>query len=270
MKLLSSIIFCLFVFITSAQIKLTITANKIENGYELLASNDEIIPVSILFDFNNTNLSANILTNQIVVVAAKAVNQKIVVLSVENANQSYKVSYKYKYNIGDATITNYDSLYAYDLPFQKGNSFKIFQGYNGALSHKNEYALDFTMPIGTPVVCARDGLVTAVVDNNDKTCASPSCMQYNNYITIFHSDGTYAKYTHIDTDGARVKVGQQVSKGTVIALSGNIGYSTGPHLHFECCLPAIAGKKTIPTYFKINDDNNFQKLEEGKFYTKNY
>ena len=48
---------------------------------------------------------------------------------------------------------------------------------------------------------------------------------------IKHDNGLYTAYGHLS--GFNVNVGQRVSRGQQIAISGSTGISTGPHLHFE-------------------------------------
>ncbi|MEW2585831.1 M23 family metallopeptidase [Streptomyces virginiae] len=54
---------------------------------------------------------------------------------------------------------------------------------------------------------------------------------YGNNVVIKHNDGTYTQYGHMSS--LNVSVGQQVTPGQQIGLSGSTGNSSGPHLHFE-------------------------------------
>jgi murein DD-endopeptidase MepM/ murein hydrolase activator NlpD len=92
-------------------------------------------------------------------------------------------------------------------------------------------------------------------------------MQYNNLVTIQHDDGTYADYAHLKKNSARVTLGQHVLMGTHLADSGNTGWTTGPHLHLVVYKPAIQKRKTIPTLFKLNDEESAL-LEAGKTYRR--
>ncbi|KLV09164.1 peptigoglycan-binding protein LysM [Photobacterium aquae] len=80
---------------------------------------------------------------------------------------------------------------------------------------------DFATPIGTPVLAAGDGVVV-------KARKHPLA---GNYIVIKHGREYTTRYLHLHR--LLVKVGDRVEMGQRIALSGNTGRSTGPHLHYE-------------------------------------
>lgn len=81
--------------------------------------------------------------------------------------------------------------------------------------------IDLGVPTGTPVNAADDGTVAI----------AGWVGGYGNYVCINHGGGLSTCYAHNSRLG--VNVGQRVSKGQVIAASGNTGNSTGPHIHFE-------------------------------------
>ncbi len=57
------------------------------------------------------------------------------------------------------------------------------------------------------------------------------CRSYGLYVVLRHGDGFTTRYGHLSA--FTVAAGDTVAAGQVIGLSGNTGYSTGPHLHFE-------------------------------------
>lgn len=261
----------LFISLNSfSQPKIEFSAAKIEDGVALFANNNEFCPVSAEIIFSLTNMSASTGKQTVFVIPAKAKNFLITELKKNEANGGYKYSYKFKSNYGDITIEEYDTTYEYDLPFSKGSSYSLDQGYNGSFSHQNENALDFTMPEGSNVAAARDGIVVSVIQNNTATCPNKSCIQFNNYVNIYHSDGTFASYSHIKYNGSKVKIGDIAKQGDIIALSGNTGFTSGPHLHFVCFLPGLEERRTIETYFKINEGDEVIKIKEKETYFKNY
>src|SRR5207253_2765353 len=54
-----------------------------------------------------------------------------------------------------------------------------------------------------------------------------------NYLVIEHADGTFGVYWHLSQNGVMVNLGDHVVRGQTLALSGNTGSSSAPHLHFE-------------------------------------
>jgi murein DD-endopeptidase MepM/ murein hydrolase activator NlpD len=136
----------------------------------------------------------------------------------------------------------------YVLPYAAGTAHVVSQGNctNGSHSvgSQNQYAYDFRMPIGTGIVAARSGTVSRLVEeyqDGDNTSG------HENQIWVRHGDGTAAAYLHLTRDGALLEVGDSVSAGQVIALSGNTGASTEPHLHFAI---VVSGPGAVPTTFR--------------------
>ncbi|MDO8523590.1 MAG: peptidoglycan DD-metalloendopeptidase family protein [bacterium] len=86
--------------------------------------------------------------------------------------------------------------------------------------------IDFSAQIGTPVLTAEAGLIKATGDA-DIACYKGS---YGKWILIEHPNKLATLYAHLSL--IKVVKGQAVSRGAIIASSGNTGYTTGPHLHF--------------------------------------
>jgi murein DD-endopeptidase MepM/ murein hydrolase activator NlpD len=94
-------------------------------------------------------------------------------------------------------------------------------------------AIDFHVPENTPVLAATDGIVTYVKDDSNIGGPNPVYWNYTNFIVIMHANGEYSRYDHLAHRSSRVKVGQAVTGGQVIAEVGMTGYTFRPHLHFQ-------------------------------------
>ena len=100
---------------------------------------------------------------------------------------------------------------------------------------KGHSGMDLAVPTGTPIRAALPGTVTVSKYNAGG---------YGYYVCIDHGNGLSTLYGHCSKLLARV--GQTVEAGDIIALSGNTGRSTGPHLHFEV---RVNGERTDPRYY---------------------
>ena len=125
-----------------------------------------------------------------------------------------------------------DSSFVYALPFEKDKTHLLVQGYFGKFSHKERAALDFKMKKGTNVLAARGGIVVRVKEDGEKGGLKSKYRKEGNNIVIQHADNSRSGYWHLQKNGALVNVGDTVKMGQVIGLSGNTGYTSGPHLHF--------------------------------------
>jgi hypothetical protein len=142
--------------------------------------------------------------------------------------------------------------YAYALPYPHGLTFAVLQGFHGEFSHRgsNEYAVDFDCPVATPVLAARPGVVVAVNASAQGSGTSPEFLEDRraNFVLILHGDGTLGEYMHLSPSGVEVRPGQTVRRGQELGLSGNTGFSSTPHLHFQVMTAADDGitKRSFP------------------------
>ncbi len=256
--------------VAAGQGEIKVFGESNEGTIKLFASNSAPCPVSLRVELELTNMAVTDSLPAILVVPAAT--ERFAVATLTAVDRSQRISYKsrYQYCLGNASQTVYDKDHAYSLPFAKGGRYMVFQGYNGTASHQNQNALDFTMPEGTAVLAVRDGIVVKVVENNNQSCPEQTCQLYNNYVLVYHSDGTFAEYHHLRKDGVLVDMGAKVKTGEHIANSGNTGWTTGPHLHLAIYLPRLDHKTTVQTIFMTGDGKKTETLEEKSWYERKY
>jgi len=145
--------------------------------------------------------------------------------------------------------------YAYRLPYRAGKTFTVLQGFHGTFSHRgsNEYAVDFDCPVATQVLAARGGIVVAANAAAQASGTTPDFLEYRktNFVLVLHDDGTLGEYMHLAPSGVRVAIGQRVERGDELALSGNTGFSSTPHLHFQVMTAATDGYSALSFPFQI-------------------
>lgn len=119
-----------------------------------------------------------------------------------------------QYPLDTVLITQYFG----NTPFSSRNP----QVYNGA----GHNGIDFGVKVGTPILSAASGVVLGTGD----TDASCSGVSYGKWVLVKHFNGLTTLYAHLSL--IQVKSGDTLSSKQKVGLSGNTGYSTGPHLHF--------------------------------------
>jgi murein DD-endopeptidase MepM/ murein hydrolase activator NlpD len=87
----------------------------------------------------------------------------------------------------------------------------------------NHQGVDYGVPIGTPIYANKELTVTR---------AGPAS-GYGNAVYAVDNEGTQYRFGHLDSIPDSTKVGTKIQPGELIAMSGNSGVSSGPHLHYE-------------------------------------
>jgi murein DD-endopeptidase MepM/ murein hydrolase activator NlpD len=113
-------------------------------------------------------------------------------------------------------------------------------------SHSTYRAIDIACPTGTNVAAAKKGTVTKAEYYGD----------YGKCVIVKHADGYSTLYAHLSS--FKVSVGDTVKQGETIALSGNTGRTTGPHLHFE--IRKNDSRLDLRNFFSVKEG---QKIKAG-------
>jgi murein DD-endopeptidase MepM/ murein hydrolase activator NlpD len=244
--------------------------NEADGSTVVYATNNYLCDESVLVTFNTLkNMKADVELPFKGVVPAGATAYKLFTLTIKDRTKASGLGYVTMSAHGNVFDGKHDASYVYTIPYQAGEQYGIGQAYGGKFSHfmkGRTHAIDFTMDVGTPICAARDGVVLEVKEDSDKSGKTYKYQEYGNYIIIYHEDGTMANYFHIKKKGSKVEVGDKVKAGQVIALSGNTGWSSGPHLHFQVySFDADMQVKTIPTKFIQEDERSIilKKSKEG-------
>lgn len=115
--------------------------------------------------------------------------------------------------------------------------------YNRLYFH---YGVDIANKLGTPVYATADGEV--ILTGYDR--------EYGKLVKIKHADGFETRYGHLYS--FQVALGDKVSKGQIIALMGNTGMSTGPHLHYEVLVNGA----------KVNPARYLNRIDDAVYYAR--
>ena len=204
-----------------------VSTQKHAGGETLVVTNDLYAPVEVELEITQARHMLGVPDEPIRWVIPPRRDMRLVTL-VPDGSGTPHYQHKLRYALGDPRAQH--STQPYPLPW-RGGPFRMSQGPGGQYSHsgpKGRYAIDIAMPEGTPIIAARAGVVIKTENHQSGRGTNPA----GNFVRILHDDGTMGVYLHLKRGSVQVQEGQRVQAGKFLALSGNTGNSTGPHLHF--------------------------------------
>lgn len=178
------------------------------------------------------------------------------------------------------------------LPFW--GEWTVSQGHDGKHTHKGDWGKAFDFMIrddkdksfssngllcenyycyNKPVVAPADGVIEEIIDHIDDNEIGKvnTINNWGNTIIIRHVPGLYTQLSHLKKGSFKVKAGEYVKRGDLLATCGNSGRSPEPHLHFQVQSTPTIGSKSLDYpfayYYQTEKDGNklvqFSKPEEG-------
>jgi len=193
-------------------------------------------PLRIYISTSDSNLNKSLsFLNPIIVPSKKDTFFKIKIHVLD----SKKVEAYWRTGLGDP-----DRKIIYNkvcLPFCKGKSYKIVQGYNGNFSHYTDYSrysIDFNLKTNDTICAVDDAFVVGVIKDYTIGGNDKRLQEFANCITLYHPhSGLYTQYVHLKYNGSLVKIGDFVKQGQAIGLAGMTGWTKIEHLHFNVLVP---------------------------------
>ncbi len=216
-------------------IEVPVWIRAVPAGKAIVARNDYYAPLLLEVEVSGVRDAVGSTGGRVTVVVPPRREMLVTTIPAARPDVAPSFTYRTVYSLGDPHA-EHDAAALYRLPFGDGLRFRVTQAPGGAVhthhTPDTHDAIDFGMPAGTPVVAARAGRVMQVVQHHGEGRPDPSYLDKANLVRIVHDDGTWADYAHLQRASVRVRPGQRVEAGEFLALSGNSGFTFGPHLHF--------------------------------------
>jgi murein DD-endopeptidase MepM/ murein hydrolase activator NlpD len=227
-----------------------------DNTYQIKFINGYAGPVEVRLEsnvFRNSTSRPRLPTSFVLEAGEK---RHVATLWPMNKREDWSFSLRYSHTLG-RPIKGNGITDLYHIPFLSSRGRFISQGFNGGRTHNDvhsRFAVDIALPIGTPILASREGVVVDLAEDFIRGGTDRKRFgEKANFVRILHDDETMATYAHLSLESVAIKPGQRVNVGQLIALSGNTGYSSGPHLHFA--VTKNAGMEEVSIPFRFVDDS---------------
>lgn len=229
--------FCLLfvLYISSLQAQITIdTERDKENNVNFYANNPNEIPYSVILNFSQLqNMTTPAGGNTTAV--ANPGRTKVATLKPTLAGQGTSYRYTFSFAKGNVYAKSKGNP-SYLVPVSEGTVIKVvlnnpLAATVGDESAKGSYVgVSFMFDEPVQVVAPRKGIIADMKMDAHVAGSNLSFVAEENFIEIYHEDGTFTKLTVLKAGSEKVKLGQLVFPGDILAESGGENYSQGPHL----------------------------------------
>lgn len=211
--------------------KFTIEESYDNDEYQLLIKNPVKCPIRVLLSCEDGKV--NEILHKLSPILLEASADTLITIK-NQGNLEDRISVRLR--IGNPEIKIQSSSIK-SLPYPKGKAYDLLQGNNSNPTHNSDlsrYAFDFTMSTGDTITSAQDGYVIGVIDGYNGWGHGGKWKSYSNQVIIYDPvTHLFTMYGHLKQKGSMVKVGDYVTMGQPIALSGQTGQAQEEHLHFN-------------------------------------
>lgn len=216
-----------------AQVKLESEQDK-DGNVTIYANNTEVIPYSMVVDFTTLmNLTSS--GGRTVFAVANPGRSVVARLKKTNANQSSSYNYSTKLYKGSYLDKSKEEP-VYLIPVQEGQKVRMQPMTNVVNVYKKEsentsyVGTAFYLEESTTICAPRKGIVSDMKMDTQLKGNNLSFDASDNFIEIYHEDGTFTKLMVLESGSEKVKIGEVVFPGQALASSSGEKYSSGRHV----------------------------------------
>lgn len=247
--------------------QITIETERDSDGNVLFyAVNPTKIPYSVVLNFSQLQNMTTSGGGNVTGIASPG-RSKVGTLKPTLAGQGTNYRYSFTYAKGNVYgKTKIDPVYL--LPVPEGTQVKailnnsISNAINKEKKDGSYVGLSFIFEKATSIVAPRKGVIAEMKMDFQPDKENLTFTAEENYIEIYHEDGTITKLIVLKADSQKVKVGDVVLPGQVLAESGGVNYQQGPHVRMVNIRTEKDGPdKLKSSYFPVvfvTDEGNFE------------
>jgi len=252
-----------------SQVKIVYERDK-DNVIRFYAENEYHIPYSITIEFTelrNLSPSGGMKIHAIANPGRTAVTK--LTRNVINENDNFR--FTSSYHKGNYRARNNENFF-YLIPIAEGGYATplplthIENTINKEKLNESYVGVSFKFDSATTICAPRKGIVSDLKIEEELKGSSYSYSALDNYIELYHEDGTFSKISVLKSGSAKVKIGDKVYPGTPLAESAGEKYQSGPHVRMVQSKLVVNDNKfervTIPVKYHSDE------LDESNFYGK--
>ena len=144
----------------------------------------------------------------------------------------------------------FDGEWTHQGPWKHAYDFVIVNSYHKTFKNQGQKPEDY-LCFGKPILSPVNGTVVDALDSLPDNPIGQIDKQNNwgNYVIIYSNFGYYTEISHLKMKSLKVRIGDSVKLGSIIASCGNSGNSPQPHIHMQVQRHPKLGSATVPFYF---------------------
>jgi hypothetical protein len=253
-SLFSFVLFFLHQFLM-AQITVETERDK-DNNVNFFANNPTDIPYTLMLNFSNLqNMTTTGGGNTTAV--ANPGRTRVATLRPTLAGQGTNYRYSFSYAKGNLFAkSKVNPAYLVPVPAETIVHATLINPISitseGSASKNSYVGVSFRFDQPTQIVAPRKGIISEMKMDAQISSSELSYSSQENFIEIYHEDGTFTKLTVLKSGSEKVKLGQQVFPGDVLAESGGENYASGPHVRMINTRTVKENERFIYQAFPVN------------------